>query len=277
MRLHRYFGSRADITLSERRLLLNRASSFNDPFEFVHRFIGDYTLESAVEDIRTFIPERMARELANKFDNLLSTNDATRQKPFALHEQLAKFAVDQGIRPLIDPAHCHELADKYFRLCCFSKCDVDPDAEILLWSHYANKHAGVRIEYELDSNELPLFEVNYSQERCAIDLSMAYSEDQTNEVLKLALRTKSLGWKYENEVRLIIYKEHAIKKPIPLSYRYYLQFDPGSVKSVDFGINCPPGTINQVRAILDADYPNVRMRKAVHHPDDFAIEFRPIT
>ena len=44
MRLHRYFGNHADTTLREKRLMLAKVSDFNDPFEFTHRFSGEYTV-----------------------------------------------------------------------------------------------------------------------------------------------------------------------------------------------------------------------------------------
>ena len=52
MLLHRYFGSHADTTLAEERLLLATASSFNDPFEFTYGFTGEYSIESALEELQ---------------------------------------------------------------------------------------------------------------------------------------------------------------------------------------------------------------------------------
>ncbi len=153
--------------------------------------------------------------------------------------------------------------------------DVTPDSEILLWSHYAKSHQGVRIEFDFDEQTLPLFKVNYSHYRCAVEFAKAYDGTHTNEVLKQTFHTKALAWAYENEVRLVIYKDSVVKRPIPLGYKYYLQFDPHCVKSVDFGINCDSETIEVVSTILKSDYPHVPMRKAFHHTEDYAIEYRP--
>jgi hypothetical protein len=152
--------------------------------------------------------------------------------------------------------------------------DVTADSEILLWSHYAKSHQGVRIEFELDAHNLPLFKVSYSRRRCAIDFSKAYDGDHTNEIMLKTFQTKALAWEYENEVRLIIDKECAVNKPIPLGYQCFFPFDSSWVKSVDFGINCDSGMIAKIRSILKLEYPHVIARQAFHHPEEYAIEYR---
>ena len=276
MRLHRYFGSHADTTLREKRLLLAKVSDFNDPFEFVHRFIGEFTVEHAEKDF-SLMPENELLAYLSVLERAESFEGAKCGIYGTPRQRLAEFFVKSGGRPIIDPFHCHKLADDHFRLCCFSTTDVTSDSEILLWSHYARCHQGVRIEFDLDEQKLPLSGVIYSRIRCAIDFAKAYEGNHTNEVLLQSFQTKALAWKYENEVRLIINKDCLEKKPIPLGYRYYFPFAPSSVKSVDFGINCDPETINAVCAILKAGYPDVIVRQAFHHPDDYAIKYLPIT
>lgn len=267
MRLHRYFGSHADTTLREKRLLLAKVSAFNDPFEFVHRFSGEYTVDHAEKDLQ-WMPEAGVHA---SIEGLQDPNVLTDKSP---RRRLAEFFVRSGGRPPVDPHYGHKLADDFLRLCCFSRPDVTPDSEILLWSHYAKSHQGVRLEFELDEQNLPLSKVNYSRHRCAIEFSKAYDGNHTNEVLRQTFQTKALAWQYENEVRLIINKDSAVKKPIPLGYKYYFPFDPSCVKSVDFGINCDSGTIENVRSILKAEYPHVTTRKGFHHLENYAIEYR---
>lgn len=82
-------------------------------------------------------------------------------------------------------------------------------ANELLWAHYADSHKGFCIEYDLDSlidkgaKEYDLrnvIHVAYSHERPSID---KYTIQSSLEVQKRVFGTKSLAWKYENEVRLV--------------------------------------------------------------------------
>lgn len=272
MRLHRYFGSHADTTLREKRLLLAKVSEFNDPFEFAHCFSGEYAVDYAEKDQRWMSEETVTATL-REIEGFQKPDYFKEVSP---RRRLAEFFVRMGGRPVVDVRNGHKLADDFFRVCCFSKTDVTSDSEILLWSHYAKSHQGVRIEFELDEQIIPLSEVNYSRKRCAIEFSKAYDGDHTNEMLSQTMHTKSIAWEFENEVRLIINKDTVVKKLIPLGCKYYLPFDPSWVKLVDFGINCDEETIENVSTILRLEYPDVTMRKAFHHPEDYAIEYRPV-
>jgi hypothetical protein len=273
MRLHRYFASHADVTLTERRLKLAQISSFNDPFEFVHSFTGDYTVEQAEEDLR-HMPESEIRFYRSVL--MASGFGPSAVKLESPLRGLAEFFVKIGGMPLIDPCHCQQLADRFFVLCCFSQTDVDPREEILLWSHYARSHSGVRIEFELDEKTLPLQLVDYSHTRCAIDLANFGDPEHTNEILQKTFQTKAMSWSYEHEVRLILKKECAQRHPIPLGYRYYFPFDPSSVRQVDFGINCDIETIATICQILQKDYSHATYRRAVHHKREYSIDFCPL-
>lgn len=90
----------------------------------------------------------------------------------------------------------------------------------LLWAHYANSHKGFCIEYDLDIlreyiskcyDIRNLIHVNYSSERPAINWEM--TDLNIFDVQKMIFGTKSLAWKYENEVRLVF--ETSGLKPLP--------------------------------------------------------------
>lgn len=88
---------------------------------------------------------------------------------------------------------------------------------ILLWSHYAEKHKGVALEFvaniEKDSLLRLMTKVNYSTERPFLYNSpkdFLYKnmfqeiKDVLNEYISTISLTKSLAWKYEQEVRVYI-------------------------------------------------------------------------
>lgn len=77
----------------------------------------------------------------------------------------------------------------------------------LLWAHYANSHKGFCIEYDLDklinnhSKDYDIrnvINVHYQDERPEV-----IESDDTFAIQKKVFGTKSLAWKYENEIRLV--------------------------------------------------------------------------
>lgn len=272
MRLHRYFGSHADTTLRDKRLLLAKVSDFNDPFEFAHRFSGEYTVDHAEKDLQ-WMSDGDVNVMLAKIEHFQEPDYFEEISP---RRRLAEFFVRMEGRPPVDVCHGHKLADEFFRVCCFSKTDVTSDSEILLWSHYARSHRGVRIEFEIDEHRIPLAEVTYSPQRCAVEFSKAYDGNHTNEVLRQTMHIKSTAWDYEKEVRLILQKDSVPPVTGPDGDLHFLSFDPSWVKSVDFGINCNETTIESISAILKLDYPHAPMRKAFHHPEDYSILYRTL-
>lgn len=80
----------------------------------------------------------------------------------------------------------------------------------LLWAHYSNSHKGFCIEYDLDmltenlSRDFDISDkinVSYEDERPEVS-----ETDSLFQVRKKVFGTKSLAWKYENEVRLVFSK-----------------------------------------------------------------------
>lgn len=84
--------------------------------------------------------------------------------------------------------------------CVSTKCD-----DILMWSHYADSHRGVCLEF--DGGELSLMadaqKVFYSANRLPIN---PY-EDSQMEMMEKALLTKSKHWTYEAEWRICRYEQ----------------------------------------------------------------------
>jgi hypothetical protein len=107
-----------------------------------------------------------------------------------------------------------EIINDKFAITCFSE---SPD-NILMWSHYANKHTGFCVEYDFSKLKftnmiLSLYPVIYSKNRANIPISLFDIQDLKNPKiannvdgisdLMIALLTKSDIWNYENEWRII--------------------------------------------------------------------------
>ncbi len=87
-------------------------------------------------------------------------------------------------------------------------CFCESPFEILMWSHYANNHRGICIEYDFDIAP-SFFElvqpVKYTRVYPYLNLKNVYSgRIDYWKYLKTSLTTKYIDWKYEKEWRLII-------------------------------------------------------------------------
>jgi hypothetical protein len=78
---------------------------------------------------------------------------------------------------------------KHFGMICFCKHWHNP----LLWSHYADKHRGVCLGFDVDDRGLR--QVDYVEERS--DLTMPPTKESADELLF----TKCRDWRYEEELR----------------------------------------------------------------------------
>jgi hypothetical protein len=100
-----------------------------------------------------------------------------------------------------------------------------------MWSHYADQHRGVCIEYDaapMDAQELKRVSYGTSREIPASSLHRLFihaDESVRPQVDRAALLTKSREWRYELEVRVLS--------------RLGLEESPFTLKGIIFGMHCP--------------------------------------
>jgi hypothetical protein len=107
----------------------------------------------------------------------------------------------------------NSMSSKYGIL-CFSENWKNP----LLWSHYANKHKGVSLEFSIkDEISLP---VNYRQNRFKIDFQAKKNSKTpvTKKETEGLWLTKYISWNYEEEIRVICSQNECFKKDGLLFY-----------------------------------------------------------
>lgn len=114
-----------------------------------------------------------------KISEIEQTND-----PFDL------WCVSQPNRALRDSLRAYKKEmSQQFGLICFSEDWVNP----LLWSHYADKHRGICLGFDVQEGFLR--RVSYVKDRPSLKLPL------TKEAADLLLWTKYRDWKYEEEWR----------------------------------------------------------------------------
>lgn len=162
---------------------------------------------------RNALTESVARELLGEIDY-----DATNpevEDPEAYIRYALSLAIERELRKT------HETGV----LCLSSKFDSP-----LMWSHYANQHRGVCVEYDVsESAPQALHEVSYGESREVLasqirDWVLHDNLAARRAIDKACLLTKSREWAYEGEWRLL--------------GQVGLQESPMKLKSVIFGMRC---------------------------------------
>ncbi|OAQ41966.1 hypothetical protein A5893_02275 [Pedobacter psychrophilus] len=211
------------------------------------------------------------KENTLKFSDPVDFND-----PFDCSEHLIKIKIDKDSERIFFDEAClkHNIPRRYrrkqikklgktetytdalkikkrdFRVSCFSEI---PD-EVLMWSHYADKHKGVCIKFELDimKKDYIIYPVNYISEIQEID-----GNANTPYVFYYLVTTKAARWNYEKEIRAITKTGNAI-----------IPFSKESIKEVIFGCNVKESEIKKsVENIYRMGYKNIRFSKMELDPN----------
>lgn len=130
--------------------------------------------------------------------------------------------------------------NKYTGLICFSKDWKNP----LLWGHYADKHTGVALGFDIP-DEL-LLPVIYANKLIKITYNVNTGKPSKGVADKL-LCTKFKDWKYENEVRLFVQLDKE-RKEKGLYFEPFTDFL--QLKEVILGPRCKL-TSSEVNAVVN--------------------------
>ncbi len=132
-------------------------------------------------------------------------------------------------------------------ICCFS---ID-GCQMQMWSHYANYHKGICLEFDEDllrNDNMRGYKVNYTSEQ--IKYNTFFPEEFSAEHLKF-LYTKHESWAYEKEVRIF-------HKTIEGSQGNY-PFDKKALTGICFGAKCSMRTISHyIRLCLENGFDHVK-------------------
>jgi hypothetical protein len=189
-----------------------------------------------------FLPAEWALDDLRKKRLKISKIDQTND-PFEL------WCVDQPDREIRDAlrAYKKDMSEK-FGLICFSEDWVNP----LLWSHYAEKHRGICLGFDLDRRVLR--KIDYVQERSALKMPI------TSETADTLLWTKYWDWKYEEEWRAWL-KLDEQEDDGNYFYRFDTQPDFMRLREVIVGPLCDRTEV-EVRAALGGTSQKIEVIKA---------------
>lgn len=277
MTLYKYMPpATATLYLKNWSLRISPAQSFNDPFELSpalcrEQMAASEALCKAVSDDPGPLLIAATQRFREATGVTLLPSDGSVDRAF---ERV--FGNGGGARLL------HESVSNHLRsnlgVICFTRTMRHP----LMWSHYADSHRGVLLEFDHSHSCFQpapgdyltgLRSVLYSDERPIVKdpLSSRAGAD--------SIFTKGLEWAYEQEVRLILPFTSANSTAGPPAQPIHLRsFPPASLKSITIGCRDGGHLLRKVQqALRDVDAAsNVEVRKASTNPYDFVLRYESV-
>ena len=225
-------------------LWLSSPADFNDPFDMTAAVV----FEGSDEERRAFI--------GSKIDNLQPTlpKGARRRRIEALMRDRV------GLESMLRESFRRNMAQ--VGVSCFTSEARD----IVMWSHYAENHAGIALQFEPSRDILNLasaVRVLYAKQYPVLNWFTEFKEG-----ISQALRQKHEAWAYEHEFRCIRIRD---------AHTRSLLAD-GGLTGIILGCRSPSAAEDAVRALLAerARYgkPPVSLYRAEQHPRDYRLILR---
>ena len=222
-------------------LKLSRFGEFNDPFEMLP---GNYAFTLNKEERKLFLEH--ASHLKDPCHHIENSIE-----------------IDSGIRVSIG-------------VICFTI----HDASLLMWSHYANNHKGICIEFDTENSFFQgKFSCDYNP-NIGIIRKVDYRAERPLFIdpQELVNSTefwfiKSLEWQYEDEYRLLLPIDNAIQKPIETAPQnndlLFYEISPKLIKSVTLGCQMPVETKQEVFSLC-TDL-GIKVRECFIHATEYKL------
>lgn len=238
MLLYRYFATHAEETIESGFMKVAKPSELNDPFELMYEVVGKATWQSTEKMLALMLEEPTARvELAEMFG--VQTMPQLRKVMKKRKAEIIRglIAKDEKLSGILHDG-TPDRSDQTFRVISFAG-PMTEEGDILMWSHYGAKHAGVRVAFDLP-DETPaalLLQVQYSKTRVKFD-SADFSPEKRRKSIRESLGTKCHVWSYENEFRWLMGPEACTEK----TGMDFFPFKRSWIKRVDLGVRYPKGS-----------------------------------
>ena len=279
MKFYRYFKNYGFEALRDKKLFASKVSDFNDPFELAYRLSGEITYKKA----KRFMESRFNKRDFYEHTKLLYPNKVKNERDYKIYiRRNKKLLIDNFFKNYrsLSEIDLREAACRNARCICFTAFDVEPMDEILLWSHYADSHKGIRIGIEFSIEENPVYlmkKIDYQSERIQLDLTEGIESKIAQDSLKKLTSTKSNAWRYEKEYRLTAPCHKCEKiKDSKGNWIFFFPIPENSVLGVDFGLRCDEKEKSKITNLVRSEYPSVILRQAEYHKENFELFYKPI-
>ena len=259
--------------------MVQRISKLNDPFEVMYRPVGEMNRKIArqhVSDGRFLLAYAAQLQAQNPFLDRKSVLRLAKAGRASCAKALTK-EFEAVKRACLEKREA--MVDRVLRVACFTNSEkVRPQDEILMWSHYADGHTGIRLGFEFPPGiKSPFYvkEIVYAQERIELDITLFITnkpafEDRLMECTK----TKGIGWAYEHEFRLFTHPKFCHRESLPKGdFIDFVNIQKSWLRAVDFGARCPESTMTAVTELVKTEYSHVLLRQAKYHSTDYDLRF----
>lgn len=234
-------------TVTKGEIYFSPARLLNDPFELRPVFSLDASPETHRAD---YI--RMARKFQPWFSDMEHEVEADRAMVSMGAENI------KTTTAAIQVLHATFLTQRIGVLCVTTKPD-----NLLMWSHYAESHKGICLEFDGYSTAMAQAQqVTYTEERLPIN---PY-EDTEEMMMVKGLLTKSGHWSYEDEWRICRYE----KGP------GLVTISPEAVTGVIVGALASRPTVEWALKMARERNGSLKVSRATISPRKFALEIRPL-
>lgn len=241
----------------QRRLYLSRPSGFNDPWDCRPFYdLGALDNRSYRKKVIDFYvnSHRKAYGWSNhRYRQIAAELRGNRPKLKGLVQKMSSIDVD---------------IDRRYRIYCLALRPNIP----LMWSHYAEGHSGICLEFSTQSPIMgDALQVTYRETYPSFDVA-----DDSDFVLSTLL-TKSADWSYEAEYRFIAQERNeAVGIRTHFTDNSFLSLPTGSLKSVIVGCLMSSANKIQLRDLIKRTDPNVVLCEANKVPDKYQITIRQL-
>ncbi len=261
-RLYKYraFGVRALRSLTEAEVHYAQPRTFNDPLDCDPTLdvdVGRPTLEKLL--YRMFMRRMDKSQAADEIGNL-------RYMSTEVGDYKTDKEADAYLARMLAREIKNELDDEFAQRGVLSLSATWSSA--LMWSHYADEHRGICVEYDTTDQEHPnLGPVSYRAPRAvkASDLVRwkGRNDDAAKQsVIQTYFYAKSSEWKYEKEWR-DVRNDNGVK-PVPFR-----------VTAIHFGLRCDIAVITSLVRLLH-DQPQIKLYSISPKEQTFKLRRTPI-
>ena len=147
-------------------------------------------------------------------------------------------------------------------------CLVPEPDSILMWTHYADSHKGICLEFAVDN---PVF-----QQAAPIKYKRNYPvwAPGIHDDLGDFLLTKAEDWSYEKEYRIFASNDDAMPNGEPNHCKLigeHVRLPPQALTGIILGCQCDAKAENEIRDIVHKHSPGLPIRRAVRLPFEYKL------
>jgi len=250
--LYHYQGSdliRLKKTLETGLIWMSAPNNFNDPWDCKPWFdLGP--LDSA--EGRDLVIQQLSA--------LDSWKEETIQEELRRNPVLLKHIVEEMSR------ESTIVFNREYRVYCLTPNENN----LLMWSHYADNHKGLCLQFDVRCQQIgEAYKVHY-QEQLPTSLVGAADDQETIK----ALLTKSDIWAYEEEYRLLARDYLRPLGDFPLTVGNYAKLDDTALIGIVIG--CQNPHIDEILEMVVRYKPDITVRSALRLPHKYGIGYQTI-